>query len=524
LWGFSQDTIYLNIRDIDASRFAKVKFFLNILDKNGKPVTNIDSNSITVIEKGEKHIPNVENFFKSDKEGIAICVAIDASASMQGSPLENVKAGLLGILKDLRPQDKMGIAIFHDTLYRICDFTNDKGILKDVISGIKTPAASNTELYLSVLGCLTWLNQLEFPKRKVLIIISDGDDNGTRYKLENVTDSIKKAAASVYTIGSIEESFTSKGTLINMEKMAEASKNKGGKYYKIKTPDDIKPIIPAIYDRIKEEYVITDWSYESEKDSITGSIEVKHKGYTFVRDFSYKPKEMIENPPWNWEKIFKKPVFYIGAPGILLIIIVLGIFMFVNISKKNKYKIEKNEEARLREEERITNQGRYDQLLLQYNETLSQIEKQKDVSQSDKDKIIQLEKMIENAGKTMIGVQAKPIDYRRRTMILDSKTEIIADTVSKNPGLTIKNGFDTGKFFPINPAGTTIGRKDCNIILRDDTVSRTHAKIYILNGQIYIEDSGSRNGTFVNGKQITRSILNNGDIIHLGNTDIQVSS
>jgi len=49
-----------------------------------------------------------------------------------------------------------------------------------------------------------------------------------------------------------------------------------------------------------------------------------------------------------------------------------------------------------------------------------------------------------------------------------------------------------------------IGREQhCDIVLVDDSVSSRHARIFLNNGNVILEDTGSRNGVFVNGKKIT---------------------
>ena len=69
---------------------------------------------------------------------------------------------------------------------------------------------------------------------------------------------------------------------------------------------------------------------------------------------------------------------------------------------------------------------------------------------------------------------------------------------------------------PLEP-GTTIGREDCDITLTDPDVSRRHAAIQIMAGEISIEDLGSTNGTFVNGDQIAeRRTLRAGDEVRIG--------
>jgi pSer/pThr/pTyr-binding forkhead associated (FHA) protein len=71
----------------------------------------------------------------------------------------------------------------------------------------------------------------------------------------------------------------------------------------------------------------------------------------------------------------------------------------------------------------------------------------------------------------------------------------------------------------------TIGRGGgCGIVLADDTyVSTLHARLYQQNGQAFVEDLGSTNGTFVNAKQITSPTrLKRGDQVQFGQTVAEV--
>ena len=72
----------------------------------------------------------------------------------------------------------------------------------------------------------------------------------------------------------------------------------------------------------------------------------------------------------------------------------------------------------------------------------------------------------------------------------------------------------------IDPVPFRIGRApESDLIIRDTRASRTHARILVEHGEYVIEDCGSRHGTFVNGKQITRHVLRNSDRIELGVPD-----
>ncbi|MDM7923959.1 MAG: FHA domain-containing protein [Pyrinomonadaceae bacterium] len=78
---------------------------------------------------------------------------------------------------------------------------------------------------------------------------------------------------------------------------------------------------------------------------------------------------------------------------------------------------------------------------------------------------------------------------------------------------------------PLDPGRTTIGRADADVRLDDEGLSRLHASVYFENGNVWIVDENSSNGTFVNGAAVTGSgtPLANGDSIEIGNrTRVQV--
>jgi hypothetical protein len=97
-------------------------------------------------------------------------------------------------------------------------------------------------------------------------------------------------------------------------------------------------------------------------------------------------------------------------------------------------------------------------------------------------------------------------------------------------GLTVPLAlrFISGKYqggeFPLPETGEIIiGRSsELDMVLVEDMVSRRHAKISVHNGDIYLEDLGSTNGSFVNGEKITRTKLAEGDRILIGTSIIKV--
>jgi len=69
-----------------------------------------------------------------------------------------------------------------------------------------------------------------------------------------------------------------------------------------------------------------------------------------------------------------------------------------------------------------------------------------------------------------------------------------------------------------------VGRsRQAGIALHDSEVSRRHARLAAHDGALFLEDLGSKNGTFLNGRRVTESIeVREGDAIDVGTTRLLV--
>ncbi len=112
-------------------------------------------------------------------------------------------------------------------------------------------------------------------------------------------------------------------------------------------------------------------------------------------------------------------------------------------------------------------------------------------------------------------IKDKTIEY-----IEDISTEILED-IKNMPegvsGLVIIKGPNVGDKFLINKPKLTIGRNpQSDIFLDDITVSRKHAMLMKTGKDFKIKDSGSLNGSYINGKIVENAVLENMDRIQIG--------
>jgi phosphoserine phosphatase RsbU/P len=95
-------------------------------------------------------------------------------------------------------------------------------------------------------------------------------------------------------------------------------------------------------------------------------------------------------------------------------------------------------------------------------------------------------------------------------------------------------GLNPGQLFPIEGTSVILGRHPaCDIVLESAAVSRQHARILDASGTFYLEDLHSRNGTYLNGRQVKRrELLSEDDEVgicdlsftfHLGSPELNVT-
>ena len=87
--------------------------------------------------------------------------------------------------------------------------------------------------------------------------------------------------------------------------------------------------------------------------------------------------------------------------------------------------------------------------------------------------------------------------------------------------LVVTAGQLAGTRITLGDIPITIGRaEDSTLVITDDFASARHARIVPRDGQWFVEDLGSTNGTMVNGQRVSAVAPNPGDMIQLGTTTL----
>ena len=93
------------------------------------------------------------------------------------------------------------------------------------------------------------------------------------------------------------------------------------------------------------------------------------------------------------------------------------------------------------------------------------------------------------------------------------------------PTLLIEHPSGFTELHTLRAPTTRVGRARGNDVMLDDArVSREHAVITMDGAFVLIEDLGSRNGVFVNGRKVTIDALASGDVVTIGDSTLRFTS
>ena len=156
-------------KDVD-----EVVLHATVVDDRQRIVTNLDKNDFTVFEDGK---PQTIISFHHEDIPVAMGILIDNSGSMREKRMK-VNQAALNLVRSSNPQDEVFVVNFNDEYYLDQDFTNDLLKLKEALE--KIDARGGTALYEAVVASADHLKRDAKLERKVLFVVTDGEDNASR--------------------------------------------------------------------------------------------------------------------------------------------------------------------------------------------------------------------------------------------------------------------------------------------------------------------------------------------------------
>ncbi|MFZ0416461.1 MAG: VWA domain-containing protein [Candidatus Sulfotelmatobacter sp.] len=255
-------------KDVD-----EVLLHATVVDDKERIVTNLSKSDFAVFEDGK---PQTIISFHHEDIPVSMGILIDNSGSMREKRAK-VNQAALNLVRSSNPQDEVFVVNFNDEYYLDQDFTNDLLKLKEALE--KIDAKGGTALYEAVVASADHLKRDAKLERKVLFVVTDGEDNASRETLEQAVKQLQdENGPSVYAIGILGDEEHPKRARRALEIIAQRT---GGLAFFPKTLDEVDEISRQVAHDIRNQYTI---GYKSTNPRSTGGfrqirVEAKAKGH-----------------------------------------------------------------------------------------------------------------------------------------------------------------------------------------------------------------------------------------------------
>jgi VWFA-related protein len=239
-----------------------------VRDGNGGLVSGLAKEDFQIYEDGV--LQQIEYFGREDIP-VTAGIVIDNSGTMGPKRAEVVAAALM-FARSSNPKDQMFVVHFNENVsFGLPDtmpFTDNVAQLENALSRIT--AKGLTALYDAVAVALDHLNKGNLDK-KVLIVISDGEDNASKQTLEKVLTAAGKSNAIIYTIYIFDEINHDR----NPRALKQLAKATGGEAFSPDSITEIVSICKRIALDIRSQYSIAYLPTNNKQDGKFRAIKVK---------------------------------------------------------------------------------------------------------------------------------------------------------------------------------------------------------------------------------------------------------
>jgi len=267
-----------------------VNILFNVRDKRGGLVGDLSKNDFTIAEDGKQQ--DIKYFNRETDLPLTIGLLVDVSAS-QGNLIDierNAAYQFFGSV--LRKQDLAFLISFGSDAELLQDFTSSPQLLRKGLDGLQVnsdvgglnpgpvPTINHprgTILYDAVY--LAAADQLKGQVgRKVLVLITDGEDQGSRYSIKQAIEAAQKADAIIYGFYYVDRAFYMGHGMVfggaSDSALRQLSEETGGHVFHIDRKTTLQDAFTQLQEEMRSQYAVGYTPINSTKDGSFRRIDI----------------------------------------------------------------------------------------------------------------------------------------------------------------------------------------------------------------------------------------------------------
>jgi Ca-activated chloride channel homolog len=251
-----------------------VTFGVLVTDHKKKTIAGLGEAEFAVYEDGKQQ---AISFFAAKEQPVSLVMAFDKSNSMgEQGKMEQARTAALSLVNSVLANDEIAYFTFHHDVSRLVELTVDHELVKAAIGKTEAERGGSSP-YDAIIEGLEQLSRGKYD-RQALVVLTDGADQHSKHKLNEVIKVVQESRAQVFVIGYFDpkedQEFRQRGKTIALisgqeidnpryvfKRLAEES---GAECHYAKSGSDLTDIMQSIAKDLQEQYTI---AYHSSNES-----------------------------------------------------------------------------------------------------------------------------------------------------------------------------------------------------------------------------------------------------------------
>jgi Ca-activated chloride channel family protein len=241
---------------------------VSVFDASGKIIKGLPQSAFTVYEDNVKQQISV---FRQEDVPVSLGLIIDNSASMQNKK-DRVATAALAMVKASNPDDEVFIVTFNEEADVVQEFTSDLTSMEKSLRNIRNQG--ETAMRDAVLLALDHLRGKAHRDKRVLVVITDGEDNSSISTPQRVIEAAHQSNSIIYAIGLLGEERPDSAARARKQ-LEDLTLATGGRAWFPADVNGIAAVTPEIAHEIRNQYILGYTPADLTKDGKFRTIRVE---------------------------------------------------------------------------------------------------------------------------------------------------------------------------------------------------------------------------------------------------------
>jgi Ca-activated chloride channel family protein len=252
---------------------------VTVVDPSNKPIMDLKQDQFQVFED---KAPQKIEFFSKEQVPVSLVFTIDTSGSMRPK-LDTVIKASVNLVKESRGGDEMAVIEFKDQPELLEEFSSDVNDVTDALQGMI--ASRQTAMLDALYVSADYAGKEGKNRRKAVVLVTDGLDNNSYYKFDEVVNHLREADVQIYLIGFTTD-LSKDGAWVfgkSEKDKAETLLNKlavetGGRAFFPRELSEVHTIAQQISVDLRTQYSIGYYPSNARKDGTFRAVKVQVNG------------------------------------------------------------------------------------------------------------------------------------------------------------------------------------------------------------------------------------------------------